>query len=485
MEKNSQNSIKVPKAKSKIVGQIENNVKQEIIPVSQSLVIGDVGSGKTAVAFMVGLNYLLGLPGAEVALLAPTEVLAFQHYNNLVEWVERMGLVSNANFDKEAKDKPPSKNEKNILQANSLKNESNYITTVFASAKDIRINNVKVSKKQLDLEIKNYSKIFWVGTHALLFKNSIKPDLVMVDEQHRFGVSQRQSLNSKNKNGSLEEKNLTGKNNENLASHFVSFTATPIPRTLSLTLLDTLQPHFLQPIRAKQITTTVLPFENFDEKIVPAITSHLVKNRKVFLIVPKIEEDETDQLWNVSKLNTWAEKYFPQKVMQVHGKVKDKSAVLKEFASSNQFQILVSTTVIEVGVDIVEASLMVVFNSERFGLAALHQLRGRVGRNKYTDNQCILLTNNYSVNKPRLQFLTTSLDGYEIAEKDLQLRGSGDIIGKQQSGFLDEIEDVVGLDTSIYEDMKNFVDDLDWPDLKSLPRLKNYLEKTVQEIWQE
>jgi len=413
---------------------------ESTIPVSQSLVIGDVGSGKTAVAFMVGLNYLLGLERAQAALLAPTEVLACQHYLNLFSWVEKLDIL-----------------KKNI-------------TTIFVSARDIRVNNLKVTKKQLTLIITESNKIFWVGTHALLFKEEINPDLVMVDEQHRFGVGQRKSLNSLDKN---------------LASHFISFTATPIPRTLSLTLLETLQPHFLEPIRQRVIYTQVLDFSTIDTKVKEDIEFNLKKKRKIFLICPKVEEDETDLLWTVSKLFNWAEENFPGKVSQVHGKIKDKSKLLTDFASSEKLQILVATTVIEVGVDIKEASLIVIFNAERFGLAALHQLRGRVGRNNYSDNSCILLTNNYSVNKPRLQFLAQSQNGYEIAEKDLELRGSGDIIGKQQSGFMDEIEQVVGLDPAVYIDMKNIVDNLDWPNLESLPRLKKYLEKNVKEIWQE
>jgi|GEM_PF-3494526 ATP-dependent DNA helicase RecG len=413
---------------------------ENIIPVSQSLVIGDVGSGKTAVAFMVGLNYLLGLEKGQAALLAPTEVLAFQHYLNLVSWVEKLDILN-----------------KNI-------------TTIFVSAKDIRVNNQKVTKKQLSSIINESNKIFWVGTHALLFKEEINPDLVMVDEQHRFGVGQRKSLNSLD---------------QNLASHFVSFTATPIPRTLSLTLLETLQPHFLEPIRERVIHTQVQDFSALETKVKADIESNLKKKRKIFLICPKVEEDETDLLWTVSKLFKWAEQNFPDKVAQVHGKLKDKSKLLTEFANSENLQILVATTVIEVGVDIKEASLIVIFNAERFGLAALHQLRGRVGRNDYDDNSCILLTNNYSVNKPRLQFLAQSQNGYEIAEKDLELRGAGDIIGKQQSGFMDEIEQVVGLDPAVYVDMKEIVDNLDWPNLESLPRLKKYLEKNVAEIWQE
>ena len=416
---------------------------EQTTQVSQSLVIGDVGSGKTAVAFMVGLNYLLGINKGQAALLAPTEVLAFQHYQNLVRWVEKLDLLTT------------------------------NITTVFASSKDIRLNGLKISKAKLKQEVEKHNKIFWVGTHALLFKQEINPDLVMVDEQHRFGVSQRKSLNSIN-------------NSDNtLSSHFVSFTATPIPRTLSLTLLEALQPHFLEPIRARTIYTTVLSLESLDTEVLNSISQHLQKKRKVFLICPKIEEDETDLLWNVSKLQAWSEKNFAGKVAIVHGKIKDKSKILTDFSQSDTHQILVSTTVIEVGVDIAAASLMVVFNAERFGLAALHQLRGRVGRNEFDDNQCILLTNNYSTNKPRLQFLTTSQNGYEIAEKDLELRGSGDIVGQQQSGFMEEIDEVVGLNPAVYSNIKSLVDDLEWPNLDNLPRLKKYLEKTVKEIWQE
>ena len=432
---------------------------------------------------MVGLNYLLGIQTGQVALLAPTEVLAFQHYQNLQNWVDNINLK----YQTESGNKFNLPLNKLAKKSVNLDNQPQLflgeISTIFVTSKNIQINGKQVTKKTLKDSLSTFSKIFWVGTHALLHNQDISPDLVMVDEQHRFGVGQRQTL--KNSKLKIENEKLDLQNEQKLSSHFVSFTATPIPRTLSLTLLDTLKPHFLEPIRERKIATSIEKLENLDSYVLPIIQSHLVKQRKVFLIVPKIEEDETDQLWNVSKLYTWAEKNFSGKVMQVHGKIKDKSKVLSEFAESEMHQILVSTTVIEVGVDITEASLIIIFNAERFGLAALHQLRGRVGRNTFPDNECVLLTNNYSVNKPRLQFLTTSQDGYEIAEKDLELRGSGDIIGKQQSGFLEEIEDVVGLDTSIYSEMKNMVDSLDWPNLEQLPRLKKYLDKAVQDVWQE
>jgi ATP-dependent DNA helicase RecG len=378
-------------------------------------------------------------------LLAPTEVLAFQHYQKLRELI------------------------------NSAQTQWGWLETIFLTSKSIYWNQDKITKKELTKRVEqNQKKLFWIGTHALLHSQNLRPDLVMVDEQHRFGVEQRQKLTQKS---------------ARLLPHFVSFTATPIPRTLALTIYESLQPLFLQRLSGRSpIHTQISFFDNLESHVVSKIQSHLQQGRKVYVICTKVQEvenKEPDELWSVSQASKLLEKHFPEQVMTVHGKMSEKKDVLAEFKESVSKNILVATTVIEVGVDVPQASLAVILNAERFGLSALHQIRGRVGRNDLEDNECLLVTYFKYARSRRLKYLQESQDGFALAEKDLEIRGAGDMLGKLQSGFGDEIDKLIGLNPELYRQIGQLVSGLDLDNLGPLPRLQKYLQTKAQEVWKE
>ena len=410
------------------------------------IVIGDVGSGKTIVAFITALVYLESLKSGSVAILAPTEVLAFQHYQKLLEY-------------------------KDIWTDDFL----NQIDYIFISGKQYFYNGEKTTKKNLAKQ-KTKKCQFYIGTHALLHNEEIKPDLILIDEQHRFGVNQRQKL-TKNYH-----------ENQGISPHFLSFSATPIPRTLALTIYKSLQPYFLEPLSDKKpIQTSIDIFDNISQNIVTQIESELKKQRKVYIICAKVEDsEETEDIWSIKKTEAFFSKYFPGQILSVHGKIKTKKDILTEFKNSEKNNILVATTVVEVGVDVPEASLIVILNAERFGLSALHQIRGRVGRNQYPDNKCILITQNEFRQSKRLRYLTKYQNGFDIAQKDLELRGSGDLLGTSQSGFDDEINELLGLDSELYYKINQLVESTDFENLNNnLPRLENFLKSQSQNIWNE
>jgi ATP-dependent DNA helicase RecG len=412
------------------------------------IVIGDVGSGKTIVAFVLALNYLFGLDNSQVAMIAPTEVLAYQHYQKLLQLKES--------------------------QLESL----NWLDCIYLSGKGAYINGEKLTPKKfkdsLTLKLSEKHKFFWVGTHALLFSDDIKPDIVMVDEQHRFGVRQRAKL---------------AKATEDISPHFISFTATPIPRTLALTFYDSLKPSFLETLAGRNtISTSVESFDRLQTSIFGLIKNTLESGKKVYVICPAVEEndDETKKsLWSVTKTTKLLKSYFGDQVLSVHGKMATKKDIISEFKESTDKNILVATTVVEVGVDVGEATLMVILNAERFGLSALHQIRGRVGRNNYENNKCILVTEKEFLGSKRLKYLCEISDGFALAQKDLELRGSGNIVGAMQSGFGDDLDSIIGLNPELYENIKDVVDGLDFQKLDELPRLKNYLQKEAQAVWEE
>jgi ATP-dependent DNA helicase RecG len=427
-------------------------------PSINRIVIGDVGSGKTIVAFVTALTFLRGIEFGEVAMLAPTEVLAYQHYLKLLELVESQPEL----FVKKGKE-----NQK-------------HLNCIYLSGKTSYIDGVKFTpaKFQVELEkIQNGNQhIFWVGTHALLFNLNLNADLVLVDEQHRFGVRQRSKLSQKQ---------------SELQPHFVSFTATPIPRTLALTVYNSLKPHFLETLQSRSpIQTSITSFDKLETQIIPQIKNVLSQNRKVYVICPAVEETEDKEdkkaLWSVTKASKILEGYFPNQVLSVHGKLNEKKDILGEFKTSQDKNILVATTVVEVGVDVAEATLVVILNAERFGLSALHQIRGRVGRNSYTDNFCILVTEKEFTFSKRLKYLCQYSDGFALAEKDLELRGAGDLVGSAQSGFGDDIDSLIGLNPNLYIQISNLVDSIDKTRIKdTLPRLEAYLQKEKSRVWEE
>ncbi len=343
------------------------------------LILGDVGCGKTIVAFLsLILNKKCGYQGT---MIAPTEVLAIQHYNNFLKTFN--GLDINAR-----------------------------LLTGSTSAKE---------RKEIYKELSDGSIDILFGTHAILedkaeFNNL---GLVITDEQHRFGVNQRNTLRNKGK--------------------FVDvlyMSATPIPRTYALTIYGDMDISMIKdkPSNRKDIKTYQFNFNKMSE-VMMIVNGELNNNHQVYMVAPLIEDEESD-LNDLNNIKDKISKYINSniKIGILHGKLKNetKDKVINDF-KDGKINILLSTTVIEVGVDVENATCIVIFNAERFGLSTLHQLRGRVGRNSY-ESKCILLSDKRS---ERLDCLVESNDGFYISEMDLKLRGSGDLFGIRQHGDME------------------------------------------------
>jgi len=350
------------------------------------LVQGDVGSGKTWVAALAALAVLEA--GGQVALMVPTEVLAKQHHATLTALLQPLGI------------------EVGLLTGSTAKKE----------------------RKTLLAALQDASLTFVVGTHALISDDVIykRLSLAIVDEQHRFGVKQRWALTNKQQPDAE-------------AVHLLAMTATPIPRSLAMAVYGDMDLSVMQgmPVGRKAVDTRVLP-SNHLASLAAGMQRLLDTGGRIYWIVPRIDIDEEDDHGaTVEQRLEVLKKHFPQaQVLGLHGRMKskDKQGVLDAF-SHGACKLLVSTTVVEVGVNVPEARLIVIDQAEGYGLAQLHQLRGRVGR---SDEQgyCILLTGD-DVSEhamQRLQMMVKSHDGLVLAEADLQLRGSGDAIGTQQSG---------------------------------------------------
>ncbi|MBR8538305.1 ATP-dependent DNA helicase RecG [Carboxylicivirga sediminis] len=347
------------------------------------LLQGDVGSGKTLVALMV---MLIALDNRfQTCLMAPTEILATQHFETISQMVEGLNI------------------KVALLTGSSKKKERELID------KDLQSGELQIL----------------IGTHALLEDKVVFNNLglVVVDEQHRFGVAQRARLWRKNTQ----------------PPHVLVMTATPIPRTLAMTIYGDLEVSVIDelPPGRKPIETAHY-FHNRRNNLNKFIKGELDKGRQVYVVYPLIEESEKMDFKNLGEGYEYMQRVFPDyKVSMVHGKMRpaEKDEAMQEFAS-NRSQILVSTTVIEVGVNVPNASVMVIESAERFGLSQLHQLRGRVGRGA-EQSFCILMTS-YKLSdetRKRMDIMTRSTDGFEIAEADLKLRGPGDLEGTQQSGL--------------------------------------------------
>ena len=360
-------------------GQIKSieDIYQDLISFKRMnrLLQGDVGSGKTIVAFIsLYMNYLADYQGA---LMAPTEILAVQHYNNIIKLFPnvRVGLLTG-----------------------KLK------------AKEKREVYKNLEEGDIDIVI---------GTHALIsqqvkYKNL---GLVITDEQHRFGVNQRSSLK-----------------NKGLTPDILYMSATPIPRTYAITLFGDMEISSIKtkPVGRKEIIS-YLKKESEIKDVLMMMFEQLKQNYQIYVIAPLIEESDKIELENVIKLQDKMQKAFGKyyKVGIMHGKLsnKEKEIVMSDF-KDNKIQILISTTVIEVGVDVANATMMVIFDSYRFGLSALHQLRGRVGRSEL--QSYFVMISNQEIE--RLKILTKTNDGFQISEADFKLRGSGDLFGIKQSG---------------------------------------------------
>jgi len=343
------------------------------------LLQGDVGSGKTIVAGLVAAHVVEDKK--QVAILAPTTILANQHYQNFVEWFgkEEVQLLTS---------KIPAK-EKKLIYENIADGKTKII----------------------------------IGTHAVFQEGVTYKDLSLViyDEQHRFGVSQRLKLKEKAED----------------YPHQLLLSATPIPRTMAMGVLSGLDISTIKslPPNRTPIVTTTLP-NNRRDALISRIKSAISKNSQVYWVCPLIDESESE-LIGIEDLEKILNKEFKSQEYEIiHGKMKDseKQRILSDF-KEKKTKILLATTVIEVGIDVPDANIMIIENSERFGLAQLHQLRGRVGRGE-KESFCILMHNDSltELSEKRLQIITETNDGFIIAEEDLKLRGPGDILGLSQTG---------------------------------------------------
>ena len=368
------------KAQLRVLEEIDQNMESE--KSMNRLLQGDVGSGKTVVAMCAA--YKAVKSGYQAAIMAPTAILATQHLENF----------------------------KNILEKLDIRCE-------------LLVSGITKKKKEDILDrLKNEEIDILIGTHAIIEENVVFKNLglVVTDEQHRFGVKQRTKIAEKGNNPDV-----------------LVMTATPIPRTLALILYGDLDISIIDelPPNRKQIETFAVG-KNMTDRVNSFIKKQIDEGRQAYVVCPLVEENEEMDLKSVEKLyETYSKEIFPQyKVEYIHGKMKpkDKDSIMERF-KNNEIDILISTTVIEVGVDVPNSNIMVIENAERFGLAALHQLRGRVGRGEY-QSYCILKFEGKSENvRKRMKVMCETNDGFVISEKDLELRGAGDFFGTMQHGL--------------------------------------------------
>ncbi len=387
------------------------------------LVQGDVGSGKTIVAF---LTMLLAIDnGYQCALMAPTEILAIQHYQTIEKWAESIHI------------------EVALLTGSTKEKQRQFI-----------INGL----------LNNQIKIL-IGTHALIedYVQFANLGLTIVDEQHKFGVEQRAKL---------------WKKRSDLYPHNLVMTATPIPRTLSLTLYGDLELSIIDqlPKGRKPIKTKIVS-EAQRLQLFGFIKQQIQNGRQVYFVYPLVEESMKLDLIAVKQGYEAIQRSFPNTLVGiVHGKMKpeDKDSEMLRF-KKGETKILVSTTVVEVGVDVPNASIMVIENAERFGLSQLHQLRGRVGRGEH-QSYCFLIPSKMNTyTQKRLEAMENHTDGFKISEIDLQLRGPGDFLGTRQSGLPKFHSINIVHDTTIVEEAKNVIKEYFENSLQSAQH-KNFLE---------
>ena len=372
--------FKLTKAQLKVLEEIDNDMESQK-PMNR-LLQGDVGSGKTVVATIAA--YKAVKSGYQVAIMAPTAILASQHLESFEGLLKDKGIRC-----------------------------------------ELLISSITKKKKEELLErLKNGEIDILIGTHALLEKNVVfkKLGLVVTDEQHRFGVKQRTTIVEKGEHPDV-----------------LVMTATPIPRTLALILYGDLDISIIDelPPNRKKIDTFAVR-KNKEDRINNFIKQQIREGRQAYIVCPLVEENEETNLQSVTEL---AEKYktdtFKEfNVEYLHGKMKtkEKDSIMNDF-KDGKIDILISTTVIEVGVNVPNSSIMVVENAERFGLAQLHQLRGRVGRGEYKSYCILKFEGNNDTIRQRMQVMCDTNDGFVISEKDLELRGAGDFFGTEQHGL--------------------------------------------------
>lgn len=385
----------------------------------QRLLQGDVGSGKTVVAAIMLLAAIEN--GYQSAIMAPTEILAQQHYNNLIQWLTPLGLS----------------------------------VGLFLGS------NGKKVRSKIEKDLKNGQTHIAVGTHALIQENVQFNNLgaIVIDEQHRFGVKQRTLLKNKAQSPQM-----------------LTMTATPIPRTLALTVHGDLDLTVIDelPKGRKPIITTM---SSGHKEVYKLIQKEVEAGRQAYVVYPLIDESETLSAKAATiEAERLQNEVFPKfKIGLLHGKLKndEKEHVMSDF-KNKKYDILVSTTVVEVGVDVPNATVMLIENAERFGLSQLHQLRGRVGRSDL-QSYCIISTSTKSQEtRERLNIMTQTNDGFVIAEKDLQIRGPGEFLGVRQSGLPDLIISDLVKDAKILEIARiSAIDFVKCNNLDKFPALKN------------
>lgn len=375
------------------------------------LILGDVGSGKTIVAVIsIYANFLAGY---QSTLMAPTEVLAFQHYYSIKKLLDKYSIFTE------------------IITGSMTKKEKEKIYE-------------RVKTGQIDLLI---------GTHSLLNENNVFNNLglVITDEQHRFGVNQRFTLEDKSK-----------------CPDILYLSATPIPRTYALTIYGDLDISYIKtkPNGRKSIITKNLKFSGI-KLVLKKIYEEIKNNHQVYVVSPLVEENEENNLSSVKELKDKLNLAFNNsfRIEIIHGKMKssEKDAIMNDF-KNNIIKILISTTVIEVGIDVPNATVISIFNAERFGLATLHQLRGRVGRNDL-QSYCFLISD---YDSQRLKVMEESNDGFYISQKDFELRGHGDLFGTRQHGDMSfklaNLKNDYNILTYAIEDTKEFLETKEYLD---------------------
>ena len=430
-------------AQKKVLEEVRRDLESGL--VMNRLVQGDVGSGKTIVAVLALLETAMN--GCQGALMAPTEVLAKQHYESIT------GLFSAYGIEMQV-----------VLVTGSM------------TAKEKRLAYEKIASHEADII---------VGTHALI-QEKVHYDrlaLVITDEQHRFGVGQREALGNK---GSEHDPELT--------PHVLVMSATPIPRTLAIILYGDLDISIIDEMPAER-----LPVKNcvvntgYRDKAYQFIAREIAAGRQAYVICPMVEESEMIEAENVLDYTKLLREKLPAgiTVEYLHGKMKgkEKNKIMERFASG-EIQVLVSTTVVEVGVNVPNATVMMIENAERFGLAQLHQLRGRVGRGAH-QSYCIMVNcSDQDGTQERLDILNRSNDGFYIASEDLKLRGPGDFFGIRQSGDMEfKIADIftdANLLKTVSEEVNRILErdpELEQGEYRALrERLDIYLSKSYDKL---
>lgn len=426
-------------AQNQVLKEVSRDLESGL--VMNRLIQGDVGSGKTIIAVLALLQTACN--GFQGALMAPTEVLARQHFESIT------GLFKSYNIEKTA-----------VLVTGSM------------TAKEKRIAYEKIASHEADII---------VGTHALIQEkvHYHRLGLVITDEQHRFGVGQREALGSKGQeNGSLP--------------HVLVMSATPIPRTLAIILYGDLDISVIDQMPANR-----LPIKNcvvntgYRERAYQFIAREVAAGRQAYVICPMVEESEMIEAENVLDYTKLLRQKLPEAITveYLHGKMKgkEKNQIMERFAAG-EIQVLVSTTVVEVGVNVPNATVMMIENAERFGLAQLHQLRGRVGRGSH-QSYCIMVNcSDQEGTQDRLDILNRSNDGFYIASEDLKLRGPGDFFGIRQSGDMEfKLADIytdAGLLKTVSEEVNRILDENPTLEGEEYAALKERLEASLSQNYE-